>query len=156
MVLNDDKNKTYNIGGVMQDLPTTSHLQYDFLLTMTGYQLWDGEQAQWSSSNYPTYVLLKPGTNAGRFESKLQLILTKYYMPMAEKSGDKGFVNTIKTAKLVAQPITDIYLTLMMDYLKETYVLCGSLALLLVLYSLSHASISSISLQQNLRTVLKK
>jgi len=110
LVLNDDKNKTYKIGGVMQDFPTTSHIQYDFLLTMTGYQLWDGEQTQWSASNYPTYILLRPGTNAARFESKLQMILTKYYLPMAEKSGDKGFVNIIKTAKLVAQPITDIHL----------------------------------------------
>jgi putative ABC transport system permease protein len=77
---------------------------------MTGYQLWDGEQTQWSASNYPTYVLLKAGTNAARFENKLQLILTKYYLPMAEKSGDKGFVNIVKTAKLLAQPIIDIHL----------------------------------------------
>ena len=110
MILNDDKNKIYKIGGVMQDFPTTSHIHYDFFLTMTGYQLWDGEQTQWSASNYPTYVLLKPGTSAATFEKKLQLILSKYYLPMAEKSGDKGFVGIIKTAKLRAQPITDIHL----------------------------------------------
>ena len=110
LVLNDDKNKTYKIGGVMQDFPATSHIQYDFLLTMTGYQLWDGEQTQWSASNYPTYVLLKPGTNAAGFENKLQFILKKYYLPMAEKSGDKGFVSLINSAKMRAQPMTDIHL----------------------------------------------
>ena len=44
MILNNDKNRIYKIGGVIQDFPTTSHIHYDFLLTMTGYQLWDGEQ----------------------------------------------------------------------------------------------------------------
>jgi putative ABC transport system permease protein len=110
MILNDDKNKIYKIGGVMQDFPTTSHIQYDFLLTMTGYQLWDGEQTQWSASNYPTYVLLKPNVNAARFQDNLKLVLTKYYLPMAEKSGDKGFINILKKAKMLAQPITDIHL----------------------------------------------
>ena len=32
LILNDDKNKIYKIGGVMKDFPTNSHLQYDFLL----------------------------------------------------------------------------------------------------------------------------
>src|SRR5664279_506322 len=36
MFLNDDKNKPYKIGGVMKDFPTSSHLQYDFFLTLTG------------------------------------------------------------------------------------------------------------------------
>ena len=61
MILNNDNNKPYKIGGVMQDFPTTSHIHYDFLLTMTGHQLWDNEQTTWMASNYPTYVLLKPG-----------------------------------------------------------------------------------------------
>jgi putative ABC transport system permease protein len=110
MILNDDKNKTYKISGVMQDFPATSHIQYDFLLTMSGYQLWNGEQTQWSASNYYTYVLLKPKTNAAQFQNKLKLILTKYYLPTAEKSGDKRFIDVVKKAKLLAQPISDIHL----------------------------------------------
>ncbi len=110
MILNDDKNKTYKITGVMQDFPTTSHIQYDFLLTMSGYQLWPGEQASWDASNYYTYILLKPNTNAAQFQDKLKLILTKYYLPTAEKSGDKRSIDLIKKAKLLAQPISDIHL----------------------------------------------
>jgi len=110
MILNDDKNKTYKVAGVMQDFPVTSHIQYDFLLTMSGYQLWNDEQTSWGASNYYTYVLLKPKTNAAQFQDKLKLILKKYYLPTAEKSSDKRFIDVIKKAKLLAQPISDIHL----------------------------------------------
>ena len=81
LVFNNDPEKTYRVGGVMEDFPPTSYLHYDFLLTMTGHQLWDDEQTNWSASNYPTYVLLKKGTDVKQFESKLKLIKTKYYLP---------------------------------------------------------------------------
>jgi putative ABC transport system permease protein len=110
LILNDDKNKIYKIGGVMQDFPTTSHIQYDFLLTMTGYQLWDGEQTQWSASNYPTYVLIRPNASADQLQNKLKLILTKYYLPMMQKDGDKRGVEIVSKAKILLQPITDIHL----------------------------------------------
>ncbi len=110
MILNDDKNKIYNIGGVMQNFPTTSHIHYDFLLTMTGYQLWQGEQTTWMASNYPTYVLLKPGANVAQLQSKLKLILTKYYLPVMKQNGDKQAEDFVKKARLLIQPISDIHL----------------------------------------------
>jgi putative ABC transport system permease protein len=110
MILNDDKNKIYRVGGVMQNLPKNSHIQYDYLLTMTNYGLWDGEQTSWGASNYYTYVMLKPGVNVELFRSKLKQILIKYYMPEAQKSGDKGWIDALKKAKLLAQPLTDIHL----------------------------------------------
>jgi putative ABC transport system permease protein len=110
MILNDDKNKIYKIGGVIENFPSTSHLQYDFLLTMTGYQLWPGEQTQWSASNYPTYILLRKGANAARLQEKLKLILTKYYIPMMKQSGDKMADDLENKAKLKLQPIGDIHL----------------------------------------------
>jgi putative ABC transport system permease protein len=77
MILNDNKEKIYRIGGVMQNPPYNSHIQYDYWLTMTGYKLWDDEQTNWGASNYYTYVLLKPGTNAVLFNTKLQQVLKK-------------------------------------------------------------------------------
>lgn len=111
MVLNNDTKHPYKIGGVMQDFPTTSHLKYDFLLTMTGHELWQGEQTTWQASNYPTYVLLKPGANAAQFQSKLKLILTKHYIPAIEANGNKEQVDKIfKTARLLIQPIKEVHL----------------------------------------------
>ena len=110
MILNNDNKTLYKIGGVMQDFPKTSHIHYDFLLTMTGHQLWDGEQTTWMASNYPTYVLLKPGADPAQFQNKLKLILTKYYVPVLKESGDKQADDIAKNAKLLIQPITDIRL----------------------------------------------
>ena len=35
MILNNDYTKPYKVGGVIENFPTTSHLQYDFLITLT-------------------------------------------------------------------------------------------------------------------------
>ncbi len=110
MILNDDKNKIYRIDGVMQDFPKNSHIQYDYFLTLTGHSFFNGEQNYWGANNYFTYVRLKPGANAELFRSKLNRILEKYYMTAAKQSGDKGWMESIKKAKIVAQPIADIHL----------------------------------------------
>jgi putative ABC transport system permease protein len=98
------------VGGVIKDFPSTAHIHYDFWLTMTGYQLWKGEQERWSSSNYYTYVLLKPGADAIKLQSKLKLILTKYYLPMLQKDGNKEADQFVQKAKILLQPVTDVHL----------------------------------------------
>jgi putative ABC transport system permease protein len=50
MILNNDEKNPFVIGGVMEDFPATSHLQYDFLMTMTGREFWNGEQNYWGAS----------------------------------------------------------------------------------------------------------
>jgi len=110
MILNNDKDRIYKIGGVMKDFPSTSHIRYNFLLTMTGYQLWDNEQTTWDASNYYTYVLLKPGTNAAEFQNKLKLILQKYYVDRMKKAGDPQADDIAKNARLLVQPIAHVHL----------------------------------------------
>ncbi|OQP58887.1 ABC transporter permease [Niastella populi] len=110
MFLNDDVKKPYTIGGVIQDFPITSHVHYDFLLTLKGHQLWEGEQLTWMASNYNTYVLLKPGTDPAQFQNKLKDILIKYYVPALKRDGDKLADELIQKAKVLIQPVTDIHL----------------------------------------------
>jgi putative ABC transport system permease protein len=110
MYLNNDTKNPYKIGGVMQDFPTTSHVHYDFLLTLKGRQLWNGEQTTWLASNYATYVLLKPGTDPAQFQAKLKTILTKYYVPALKQAGEKLADQIAQKAKLLIQPVTDIHL----------------------------------------------
>jgi putative ABC transport system permease protein len=110
MILNNNVNDPYKIGGVMQDFPATSHLHYDFLLTMTGHQLWNGEQTTWMASNYPTYVLLKPGADAATFQSKLKNILTNYFVPALKQNGEKLADEIAQKAKVLIQPVTAIHL----------------------------------------------
>ncbi|QEC65975.1 FtsX-like permease family protein [Panacibacter ginsenosidivorans] len=110
MILNNDVKNPYKIGGVINDFPATSHIHYDFLLTMTRHQLWDGEQTTWMASNYPTYVLLKPGADPVQFQNKLKLIMTKYYLPALRQNGNKEAETVLKNAKILIQPIADVHL----------------------------------------------
>jgi putative ABC transport system permease protein len=110
IILNNKTEDPYKIGGVIQDFPATSHIHYDFLLTLTGHQLWNNEQTNWMASNYPTYVLLKPGTDVAKFQSKLKLILTKYYIPAIQSTGNKKVKEIVSKARLLVQPVKEIHL----------------------------------------------
>ena len=106
MILNNDFTKPYKVGGVIENFPTISHLQYDFLLTLTAHEFWPGEQDLWLASNYPVYVLLKPGTDAEQFQSKLKLISKKYFIPARKKAGNVEADKIDQNTKYIAQPIT--------------------------------------------------
>jgi putative ABC transport system permease protein len=112
MYLDNDKAHPYRIGGVMADLPETSHLHpYNFLLSLSGMEFWNGEQNNWDDTNYPDYVLLQPGANVARLEKKITSIITKdYYLPTLLKDGTKDAEKMISNFKMVLQPVTDINL----------------------------------------------
>lgn len=110
MILNNDEKNPLTVGGVFEDFPSTSHLSYDFLITMTGREFWPGEQTDWGASNYPTYALLRPGTNVNQLEKNLFGIAQKYYLPMLKAEGVPDADNIIKEVSFVLQPITDIHL----------------------------------------------
>src|ERR1700730_3983006 len=109
--LNNDTSKPYKIGAVMQDFPTTSNFQYDFLLTLTGVEFWKGEQTGWGSQNYETYILLRPGTNMKTFEKKLSAdLVNNYIVPDMVREGNKDAEKTTKNAKFELQSISDVHL----------------------------------------------
>jgi len=109
--LNDNEKKPVTIGGVMPDFPSTSHLQYDFLISLAGVSFWNGEQDTWMASNYDNYVLLRPGTNAAQLEKKLTTgLLTKYFIPAMVRSGNKYAKDLLQKATLQLQPVGDIHL----------------------------------------------
>jgi putative ABC transport system permease protein len=110
MILNNDTKTLYKVGGVIENFPKTSHLHYDFLLSLTNHELWSGEQNSWLASNYPTYVLLKQGVDPIQFQKKLGLILSKYYLPALKTLGSVEVEAVAKNAKLLVQPITDVHL----------------------------------------------
>jgi putative ABC transport system permease protein len=111
MIINDNEKQPYTVGGVMEDFPANTSLQYDFLLTLTNVEFWTGEQTWWGASNYPTYLLVKPGVNVKALEKKMTKgIIEKYLMPMAVESGEPNAVEIFKRAHLELQPVRDIHL----------------------------------------------
>ena len=109
-VLNNDVKNAYKIGGVMEDFPKHSHLQYDFLLSTTGCELWPGEQTMWLASNYPIYVKLKKEADPLQFEKKLQSVLSRYFVPALREMGNQEADNVLKNARILIQPIRNVHL----------------------------------------------
>jgi len=107
--LNDDKTP-HKIGGVMQDMPAHTHLQFDFLLSLAGHELWGGEQQTWMAQNYDTYVLLKPGVDAVQLQGKLVALLREYQLPQMAASGQKNVEALIDRCSFELQPVRDIHL----------------------------------------------
>ncbi len=111
MILNNDENMIYTVGGVMENLPSNTHLQDEFWMTMTEKEFWDGEQQTWRSNNYHTYVKLRQGTNAELLEKKLLSIIDNYFIPSRQDAGMADAVELSRKQSFKLQPVKDIYLT---------------------------------------------
>jgi putative ABC transport system permease protein len=109
IILNDDKNQTLTIGGVMENFPATSHLHFDFLITLKEKEFWPGEQTDWCCWNYNPYVKLRTGTNPKAFENKMQSIRTAY-VDYLVKTQNKLVDEVRKNHFFRLQPVKDIYL----------------------------------------------
>ncbi|MDQ3289967.1 MAG: ABC transporter permease [Bacteroidota bacterium] len=110
LIINDNTEKPYKIGGVMADMPTTSHLQYDFLLTLTGLEFFPGEQTNWQNTNYLTYVMLRPRADARQLTKKLISVIEKNMVPQMVASGNVEAANIVKNITFKLQPLPDIHL----------------------------------------------
>jgi putative ABC transport system permease protein len=111
MYLNNDKTKPYRIGGVMENPPSTSHLQYDFLLTLNGVEFYKGEQTNWNASNYPSYILVKAGTDPVKLAKKItDDIIGRYILPALLAQSYKDAAIEVKKLSFTLQPISDIHL----------------------------------------------
>jgi putative ABC transport system permease protein len=71
LLFNNEKN--FIVTAVMEDVPSNSHLTFDFL---TSFYSIDGfgsleKQEVWNNPNYSTYLLLKPGTNVPALSKKI-------------------------------------------------------------------------------------
>ncbi|GGB01014.1 ABC transporter permease [Puia dinghuensis] len=111
IILNDDKDHPWTIGGVMQDPPEHTHLQFDYYLSLTGHELWKGEQQTWMASNYDIYLRLRPDADTG----KLAILITstiknKYWIPAMQQNGQPDAATAIKSLGFMLQPVSDIHL----------------------------------------------
>jgi len=111
LIFNDNSKMPIKIGGVMQDFPTNSHLQYRGFISLAGINFWDGEQQQWTASNYQIYLQLKPHINIDAFNKKITAdVLDKYMFPALIAKGQKNVQESLKNARLYLQPVTEIHL----------------------------------------------
>jgi len=112
--LNNRLQSPYRISGVMADLPDNSHLhKTDFILSLTGHELWNGERGDWATFNYTEYVRLRKDVDPVAFGRKLTAgLLERYFIPVAVKGGQPE-ADVRKDAghfHLTLQPVRNIHL----------------------------------------------
>lgn len=110
LILDDNPEKTYTVGGVMENFPPASHLHYDFLLTLAEVEFWPGEQASWCCWNYNVYLKLKPGADPAALENKMLRMRDDHYVAYLEKEGNVSAADVKKNHSFRLQPVPDIHL----------------------------------------------
>jgi putative ABC transport system permease protein len=75
-VLTFNDTALYKITGVIANVPTQSHFNYDFFISMT--TLDESKEQAWFSNNFNTYILLRPGADYKKLEAKLPEFLRKH------------------------------------------------------------------------------
>ncbi|OGU55525.1 MAG: hypothetical protein A2V66_07120 [Ignavibacteria bacterium RBG_13_36_8] len=89
----------YIVTGIIEDFPSDSHMRFDCLVNFDSrdksFESMFGEN-NWKLNGYSTYVLLKEGTDSGRFNDKIKDIIKRH----RENSESEIFL----------QPVTEINL----------------------------------------------
>lgn len=111
MLLNNTD--TYTVTGVIDDLPKNSFLRdHSVFMAMAGYA--DSHENNWGSSNYFTFVKLKPGTNVDDLQEPLQGMLDRYLLPWAQEffpgMTAESFAASGNYVRYHTMPLTDIHL----------------------------------------------
>jgi len=109
IILNDDKDHPWTISGVMQDPPGNSHLQFDYYLSLTGHELWKGEQQTWMAGNYDIYMLLRPDADVQKLARNITLISKKYWTPEMVQNGVPDALHVLDKLGFMLQPVSDIH-----------------------------------------------
>lgn len=99
-ILTINDTSLYKVTGVIKDIPSQSHFNYDFLLSYSSIPeyLLNG----WGYSGVHQYVLLKPGSNIHQLEADIRAIAVKNY-PASMVQGGNYLTYTLT-------PVTDIHL----------------------------------------------
>ncbi|MEQ9376415.1 MAG: ABC transporter permease [Imperialibacter sp.] len=109
LVLNDDPETTYTVGGVMKDFPANSHLQANFILTLFGRKAGPGTSG-WCCTNYVFYTSLNAGSSKLAVEQKLLDVRNTYVMDQLKTAGKTGLEEMEKHHGYYLQPVADVYL----------------------------------------------
>ena len=81
-VLTINDTALYKITGVIKNIPKQSHFDFDFFISMAS--TWQGKDDSWFSSNFNTYVLLRPGTDFNKFQAKIPAFFQRQAGPQMQ------------------------------------------------------------------------
>lgn len=110
-IRNDNGTTPFKITAVIKSMPHNSHFNFDVLLSMKNA---DYQWGQFTSHNFNTYLLLKPGTDYKAFEKNFEKYITSYVLPYVQQfikiSSIEEFRQSGNTLEYSLIPLTRIHL----------------------------------------------
>ncbi|HMF73365.1 MAG TPA: ABC transporter permease [Flavitalea sp.] len=104
-----DQSRQYplTVTGVVKDFSNPTHLQFDYLLSMSTIQHYQDQESleRLTWNGFYTYVLLKDKHQKTAVESRFPEFILKFYAPTGQTKQE-----ILSSRKLHLQPITDIHL----------------------------------------------
>jgi putative ABC transport system permease protein len=73
----------YKVTGVIKDIPTQSHFNFDFFVSMSTLE--ESRRNNWVSNNFNTYVVLKEGSDPKKLEAQFDALIDKYVGPAVKQ-----------------------------------------------------------------------
>src|SRR6185437_2825348 len=94
ITINDSN--VYKITGVIKDIPSQSHFNYDFFLSFSSIP--ESKSQSWGYSGIHNYVLVKPGADIHKLEKEIRTIELKNYP--SSMTADGNYLNIALTPLL--------------------------------------------------------
>lgn len=103
----------YKITGVYENMPATSHINFDVMLALVSNDY--NKDENWLSNNFNTYIKLKQGTDYKALEEKFPKMIDTYAGPQAKLAlGDDFTMEKFRASgnklEWTLMPLTDIHL----------------------------------------------
>jgi putative ABC transport system permease protein len=109
-LLNSDNRRDYKVTGIVKEYPHSSHFHFDFLASMSSYQLGND---QWLNNNFNTFILLREDADPEQLEIKLKDFVQKYIAPYMQRTlniSPEDMKKNNNKYEYFLQPLTDIHL----------------------------------------------
>jgi putative ABC transport system permease protein len=106
-----NQNNDYTISAVIEDCPSNTHFQFDFLIPFFDYS--GSRDTYWLNDGKYTYVKLRNGTQKADFDKKLSTLVDKYVAPALKNGLNVNYEDMIKNGnyyRFYSRAIGDIHL----------------------------------------------
>lgn len=106
--------KTFQISGVAKDVPTNSHIQFDFLLSMNSFPRVKRSGDSWMWTTFVTFGVLRADADPNEVAKKVAQVPGKYLEAFLQKYRGisyEEFLASGETWDLYMQPMRDIHLS---------------------------------------------
>ncbi|MEP6845886.1 MAG: ABC transporter permease, partial [Panacibacter sp.] len=106
-----DNDKLYKITAVMNDIPANTHFKCEIFLSMSSLE--DSREDNWGSTNFATYLVLKPGANIDQLSKTMTQSFIKHFGAILKQylnTNWEEFTKNGNYAKLELFPLQKIHL----------------------------------------------